>query len=416
MPYKRYPASGYFIEPYFLRKYPGSSSWYVAWFDAGTRETKRTSLETADLETAKAAAARLITTHGDLHNARPETVTLAQVFNRYHEHHGKALRAGREQLRHMRYWRDFFGANATVADLHPARQHAFVEHLRRNPYKSGTIKRVLASGAAALRWCYHRGELQSVPHVVTVADSEPRERVLEADEIRALWGAIQAPKLLELRRYIMILLNTACRPEAARDLTVFQVDLARNRLDLNPPGRARTTKGRPVVPITNALRPWLQVDGRERLIGRAEKWLSVQWRAARERAGLGDDVLPYTMRHTVATVLDEADCADAEIVAFMGWKFSNRMRGWYTKRRAYRPDYCKTVIAALDGWMADLGLQNETAPVATTEAVSIPMNLALRASSLQAKVATGRETLETLGAGEGIRTLDPNLGKVVLYP
>ena len=44
------------------------------------------------------------------------------------------------------------------------------------------------------------------------------------------------------------------------------------------------------------------------------------------------------------------------------------------------------------------------------------MNLALRADSLQTKVATGRETLETLGAGEGIRTLDPNLGKVVLYP
>jgi hypothetical protein len=26
------------------------------------------------------------------------------------------------------------------------------------------------------------------------------------------------------------------------------------------------------------------------------------------------------------------------------------------------------------------------------------------------------ETLKKIGAGEGIRTLDPNLGKVVLYP
>ena len=99
----------------------------------------------------------------------------------------------------------------------------------------------------------------------------------------------------------------------------------------------------------------------------------------------------------------------------MGWKFSNRMRGWYTKRRAYRPDYCRTVVTALDGWMAELGLQSETARAAT-RAVSDPVNLALRASGLQAKVATGQETLETLGAGEGIRTLDPNLGKVVLYP
>ena len=232
----------------------------MAWFDAGTRETKRTSLETADLETAKAAAARLITTHGDLHNARPEIVTLAQVFNRYHEHHGKALRAGREQLRHMRYWRDFFGANATVADLHPARQHAFVEHLRRNPYKSGTIKRVLASGAAALRWCYHRGELQSVPHVVTVADSEPRERVLQTDEIRALWGAIQAPKLLELRRYVMILLEhrLQARGRTRSDRVPGRSRPATAWTSTRPVARARPQGSARRCPITNALRPWLQ--------------------------------------------------------------------------------------------------------------------------------------------------------------
>ena len=115
-----------------------------------------------------------------------------------------------------------------------------------------------------------------------------------------------------------------------------------------------------------------EVQGRERLIGRGEKWLAVQWRAARERAGLTDDVVPYTIRHTVATVLDEAQLPPrAEIIAFMGWKFSNRMRGWYTKRRAYRPDYCGTVVAALDAWMAELGLKSETARVAA-RAVSIP--------------------------------------------
>ena len=84
----------------------------------------------------------------------------------------------------------------------------------------------------------------------------------------ALWGP-RRDGLLELRRYLMILLNTGCRPEAARDLTVFQLDLARGRLDLNPPGRERTSKGRPVVPITAALRPWLIVQGRERIIGAA---------------------------------------------------------------------------------------------------------------------------------------------------
>ena len=400
------------IDRYFLRRYPGSPNWYAAWFDAGSRQTKRTSLGTADLEAAKVELARLVTLYGEMRDARADTVTIATVFDRYHEHHAKELPSGREQKRHLGFWREFFGDNATVAEVHPARQHAFVERLKGKGYGSGYIKRVLASGAAALRWCYRRGELQSVPHVITVADSEPRERILENDEIKALWAAADHDD--ELRRYIMILLNTACRPEAARDLSVFQVDLARNRIDLNPPGRTRTTKGRPLIPITTALRAWLAVD-RERVVGHGEKWLSVKWRAARDRAGLDGDVVPYTIRHTIATALDEADCPENEIAAFMGWKFSNRMRGWYTKRRAYRPDYCANVVAALDGWMADLGLQSETAR-SDHRAASYPVNLALRARNVQAKVATGGKTLELPGAGEGIRTLDPNLGKVVLYP
>ena len=334
MSYERFPASGYFIGRYFLRKFPGSRNWYGAWFNSSKGQTGKVSLQTPDLEAAKVELARLVTVHGDLQNARPETVTLAQVFDRYHEHYGKGLPSAAEQKRHMRYWREFFGDDATVADAHPARQQQFVEHLSEHPYGSGYIKRVLASGAAALRWCYRRGELQTVPHVITVADSEPRERILESGEIKALWTAA---KHLELRRYIMILLNTACRPEAARDLSVFQVDTARNRIDLNPPGRARTSKGRPVVPITSALLPWLSVEGRDKLIGRGERWLSVGWRAARDQAGLDADVVPYTIRHTVATVLDEANCAEAEIVAFMGWKFTNRMRGWYTKKEGIPP-------------------------------------------------------------------------------
>lgn len=41
-----------------------------------------------------------------------------------------------------------------------------------------------------------------------------------------------------------------------------------------------------------------------------------------------------------------------------------------------------------------------------------PGNLRFRAVSEKWKCAVGKP----IGAGEGIRTLDPNLGKVVLYP
>ena len=39
----------------------------------------------------------------------------------------------------------------------------------------------------------------------------------------------------------------------------------------------------------------------------------------------------------------------------------------------------------------------------------------IRLQIIEKSVESSRSSLET-GAGEGIRTLDPNLGKVVLYP
>ena len=76
------------IGRYFLRRYPGSANWYAAWFDPATRQTRRTSLGTANLEAAKIELARLVALHGDLRDASPEAVTMKQVFDRYHAHHG----------------------------------------------------------------------------------------------------------------------------------------------------------------------------------------------------------------------------------------------------------------------------------------------------------------------------------------
>ena len=90
-------------------------------------------------------------------------MTLQQVFDRYHEHHARALPSGRDQERHLRFWREFFGSGATVANVPPARQHAFVEHLKGRGLQPGTIKRILASGAASLGWSYRRGELLALP-------------------------------------------------------------------------------------------------------------------------------------------------------------------------------------------------------------------------------------------------------------
>ena len=56
-----------------------------------------------------------------------------------------------------------------------------------------------------------------------------------------------------LRLMLMILIGTACRPEAALELTGAQLDFDDRLIDLNPRGRAQTKKFRPVVKMPDAL-------------------------------------------------------------------------------------------------------------------------------------------------------------------
>ena len=99
----------------------------------------------------------------------------------------------------------------------------------------------------------------------------------------------------------------------------------------------------------------------------------------------------------------------------MGRRFGNRMRGWYTKRREYRPDYCKTVIAALDAWIVELGFNSETARGAT-RAVSYPVNWSVPQPTCKTKSQRAGNPWKLWSGRRGFKTLDPNLGKVVLYP
>ena len=389
---------------YKLRARPDAGSFEVAWTDDHGRQ-RRAALGTRDLPGAEQAFARWVAVEGEVKEAAPALMPLAQVFLRYHELHASRLPSAAEQRRHLAYWLEHFG-EARVDQAGVTAQERFVAALVDKGYSSGYVKRILATGAAALRWSYRRGELASIPHVVTVPDSLPRERIFQRAELVAFWDAIEDD---ELARWVMLMLNTGCRPGAAFELMSDQVDLARRRIDLNQRGRTRTKKGRPIVPITMALLPWLKLEAGAKLVRRGEKQLGLAWRAARARAGLPAELVPYSLRHTVATELDEAGCDENQISAFMGWRSATRMRDWYTKRRAYRPTYCSEIVAALEAMFAELAAAQKAEGPVCNHRPFIPITSTPRASSVPS-------VRKSIGAGEGIRTLDPNLGKVVLYP
>jgi integrase len=87
---------------------------------------------------------------------------------------------------------------------------------------------------------------------------------------------------------LMILIGTACRPEAALELTGEQLDFQDGLIDLNPRGRPQTKKFRPVVKMPTALAAALRGAPDGRLVtfrGQPVRKINKSWRGMREAAG-----------------------------------------------------------------------------------------------------------------------------------
>jgi integrase len=210
-------------------------------------------------------------------------------------------------------WSDFFG-EAVIADLTPQRQEAFIDHLRDAGASDGYVSRVLSVGRAALNRAWKRQEITAAPFIFDVEKGTPRERRLSPAEVAALLSA--AASVPHLLTFTMIALNTLARPEAILDLSPFQIDIENRLIHLNPPGRKQTKKYRPVVPLTEALLPFVLNVKADRIMnwhGKPIERINKGFKTIAKRAGLSSDVSPYTLRHTMATELYEgAPCRDGK--------------------------------------------------------------------------------------------------------
>lgn len=336
---------------YWLSKRPGSEQWCRTWYDDGTRQTKRASLGTADFQAAKIALSQWFVKFGRIANQQPQDVPLEQVLVRFWHRHGSALASAEMVDIALGYWSEFF-AGRTVSELTAAAQREFVAWLRaggKRPRSNGYIKRILGVGAAALSSAYKEGEIASVPYVLPGEDAPPKDVVLSVADSAALWLATERP---HERMMLALLYGTLARPEAALALRKEYADLERGLLVQNPPGRKQTKKYRPTVPVASFLRPWLEAAPSGPLVawnGKPIESFKTAWRKLRREARLASDVVPKTIRHTMATELRAANVPEAEIQGFLGHRAFGGKTEVYAK---YRPDYLGQATAAIDAYMA----------------------------------------------------------------
>src|SRR5690606_15714303 len=173
-------------------------------------------------------------------------------------------------------------------------------------------------------------------------------------------------------------------------------------------GRPQTRKRRPVVPMSQILKLWLCEAPTGHIVqyrNKPVKKLNAAWRNMRRRAGLDDEVNPYSIRHTMATELRARGVPELEIAGMMGHQMPNvRSTGRYAK---YRPDYLSAAVEAIDDVLNEIG---------RVAARPIKPETQVRVRYVSVPKSQVRENLDFIGAGDEIRTHDPNLGKVVLYP
>lgn len=243
------------------------------------------------------------------------------------------------------YWGDLM-----VSDVTPETCKAFQEH---RGVSDGTIRREFGVLRAAINHEVKHGRLTRPVTVWMPPKPEGKDRWLTRDEAAALLRAARnEPRCrLYLPLFILMGLYTGSRKGAILSLRWPQVDLERGRINFNPPGRKRTSKGRPIIPIPRGLRWFLK---RARLRGgdlgyvinrHGERIKDIKraFASACETAGL-EDVTPHTLRHTAGTWMAQRGVPMFEIAGYLGHSHE-RTSELYSH---HHPDHLSRAREALD--------------------------------------------------------------------
>lgn len=319
---------------YHLVTRPDTPNYYIYWRPSKGR-AKRISTGMTD----RTQAERRLIEHAEARRVPrkrgPHEVSLAEALGGYitQRLEGKTRKDAESIARRFEEFMETEGIG-TVAEMTAAMQRRYIAWRRESfagrkspdgELSSGTINKDLEVLRAALRFWQREGHVSEVPHVRLLKKPPPRERFLTPEEVQRLLDHCLEE---HLHLFVMLALHTLQRPGAILDLTRGQVDLDRRRIDFNPPGRARTVKRRPVVPITDTLLPYLQRAMTESVSEHVVEYLGAPVRklrrsfatacAAADLAG----VTPYTLRHTGATLLAAAGVPLWQVSGMLGHSLS----------------------------------------------------------------------------------------------
>jgi integrase len=198
---------------------------------------------------------------------------------------------------------------------------------------NGSLRNELAILAAAIRHAvkWKRLDALKAPTIVLPPSPAPKPLWLYKDELERLFAEGEGTRIGDFCR---IAYYTGARRSSVEALTVFQVSLEKNRIRLDKPGAAVTSKRRPIVPIAKPLRSTIErclseakAAGSTYLLGDVKPRIGQFDRLVR-RAGLAmlperdmrpaGKPTPHTLRHSRATHLLQAGVSPWAVAQLLG--------------------------------------------------------------------------------------------------
>lgn len=374
--------SPYIVGDFWLDKRRDGKSpdiWQIARYAAASRSVVYRSTKQSSLEDAKPEIHNFAERERAKSVQAEEEARVIPLLILYWEEHGRDVVSPDQIASSIRQFIGFLnqdeaGLGVTVADLTPNlftrfRQWRMKPHEYDVPWagkqyahkskgvNGESVQRNVDDIRAGILHHVNNRRLRSAPKIPNVPDkfrSRARDRVLSMDELGAMFG--YARSFPELNQDLCLMLSTAARPEAVW-LFDPKAQYKNGMIDLHPPAWLRTKKRNPIIPAIEPMKPILK--GWQTSTVKSRK---TRLRTMRRMLELPADVLPKTIRHTVATMLRADGNVPRDMIEdLLGHRVNSKTTEVYAK---YDPAYMvallpalttifDNVMAAADSWLAD---------------------------------------------------------------
>lgn len=359
----------YTVGPFWLAERAESPFLQIRWYDERAKVTRSKSTRRRTLDDAIPA---ILAHHADfiaMDRQEPDEASVASAIILYWREHGRTRISTTTTANSLRVFLAFLEQDsvtiaATVADMRPEVFRRFVRwRMKPHSYEiewqgeiyahtssgvSGeSVQRNLDDVRAAFNHAVAEGRIPyapKVPAVDTDLRSPPRDVTLTIEQLGAIVG--YAAYDIEALRWVLAMIATACRPDAVLKWNVAAQWKGRGPVfDTHPTGAPKTKKRNAVVPVIDEFRPWLEAwaDNPHKKVRSRKRW----WRTMRSALALDDEIVPKTIRHTIATELRQRGVSLTDIAGLLGHTSESRITQVYAKYDPSRLPHAKQQLSAI---------------------------------------------------------------------